>query len=462
LGQEEDAILSREDNELVTQVGPETPMGDLMRQYWMPALLSSELPRPDCDPVRVLLLGERLVAFRDSQGNVGLMDHFCPHRGASLYFGRNEEGGIRCVYHGWKFDHTGRCVDMPNEPPKSTFKDKVRARAYPCVERAGLVWTYMGPRETPPAMPHFEVFDGTPEDTVCSAYLVQCNYLQAMEGDQDPTHFGFLHAGHARAEDAPPGSKLRLTLEQRAPHYKILDTPGGVLCGTYRPMPESGQVSWSVSNFVMPFYTLTGVGVGPGAGAGYTAKRAGLLCRVPMDDHHTMAFLINVGLSDQSDAAPKNAGISKAEYTALPLLPNTSGWYGRFRWVPDAGNDYMIDRGQQARSESYTGIPGVILEDIAVTESMGPVYDRPREHLGSADTYTIRVRRRLIAAAKALAEDGTAPQGVDDPEAALIRSGTIDLPEGSTAADAVEALRLGWNELPELTPLELEAAAGRS
>src|ERR671930_1988695 len=142
-------MLSHEENELASRVGPATPIGELMRQYWLPALLSSELPAPDSDPVRVLLLGEKLIAFRDTRGKVGLLANNCPHRGASLFFGRNEElnPGLRCVYHGWKFDTSGQCVDMPNEPPESNFKDKIQAVSYPCRERNGVIWAYMGPLE---------------------------------------------------------------------------------------------------------------------------------------------------------------------------------------------------------------------------------------------------------------------------------------------------------------------------
>src|SRR5437868_6279816 len=156
-------MLSKEDNELLCRVGAGTPMGELMRHYWLPAMLSSELPSPDSDPVRVLLLGEQLIAFRDTNGDVGLLANHCPHRGASLFFGRNEECGLRCVYHGWKFDLTGRCVDMPNEPPESNFKDKIRHTAYPCQERGGIVWAYMGPPELQPPLPEFE-FLTVPED----------------------------------------------------------------------------------------------------------------------------------------------------------------------------------------------------------------------------------------------------------------------------------------------------------
>jgi phthalate 4,5-dioxygenase len=143
-------MLKQEENELITRVSPGTPMGDTMRRYWMPALLSSELPQPDSDPVRVRLLGEALVAFRDSNGIVGLIAANCPHRGASLFFGRNEEAGLRCVYHGWKFDATGQCIDMPNEPAESEFKTRVRAVAYPTEEKAGVVWAYLGPPQKRP------------------------------------------------------------------------------------------------------------------------------------------------------------------------------------------------------------------------------------------------------------------------------------------------------------------------
>src|SRR5438067_12960854 len=149
-------MLTKEENELLCRVGPGTVMGNLMRQYWVPALLSSELPEPDSAPLRVRLLGENLIAFRDSSGQVGLLDQACPHRGASLFFGRNEEEGLRCVYHGWKYDVSGQCVDMPSEPSESNFKSKIKATAYPCRERGGVIWAYLGPREVPPPLPDIE------------------------------------------------------------------------------------------------------------------------------------------------------------------------------------------------------------------------------------------------------------------------------------------------------------------
>ena len=149
-------MLSQQDNDYLCRVGPGTPMGDLMRQYWIPAIRSDELPTPDCPPVRVRLLGENLIGFRTTSGAVGLVANSCPHRGASMFFGRNEEEGLRCVYHGWKFDVDGNCVDMPSEPPESNFRTKVKAAAYPTRERNGIIWAYMGPRETPPPLPDIE------------------------------------------------------------------------------------------------------------------------------------------------------------------------------------------------------------------------------------------------------------------------------------------------------------------
>jgi phthalate 4,5-dioxygenase len=186
-------MLKRQDNELITRVGPGTPMGNTMRRYWIPALLSSELPHADSDPLRVRLLGEDLVAFRDTNGNVGLIQNNCPHRGASLFFGRNEEAGIRCVYHGWKFDLTGQCIDMPNEPAESDFKTKVKATAYPIAEKAGVVWTYMGPLDKQPPLPDYEWMRAPDGWMHCSKTFENCNYLQSMEGGLDTSHSSFLH-----------------------------------------------------------------------------------------------------------------------------------------------------------------------------------------------------------------------------------------------------------------------------
>src|SRR5215207_1018276 len=216
-------MLSKEDNDLLTRVGPGSAMGELMRQYWVPALPAAEFPSADSPPKRMKLLGENLVMFRDSNGAVGCFKESCPHRGASMFFGRNEEAGLRCVYHGWKFDTTGACVDMPSEPAESNFRNKVRIKAYAAQERSGIVWVYMGPRETPPALPELEVnmlADGVAKPQLT---LMEANWLQTIEGDLDTAHLGFLHLGSLRPEDTVQGSYDYYTVKDRAPKYEVMD-----------------------------------------------------------------------------------------------------------------------------------------------------------------------------------------------------------------------------------------------
>lgn len=400
-------MLSAESSALITRVGPGTPMGELMRQYWLPALLASELAEPGGDPVRVMLLGERLLGFRDSTGRVGLQEH----------------GGER------------------------------RGHAYPCVEAAGLVWTYLGARATPPPLPALEIFDAAPAQLSTQAYSVQCNWLQAMEGDHDPTHFAFLHSGHAKMEDAPAGSFLQYMLFDPAPRHYVLDIAAGVLEGASRRIPDNDdELAWRIAHFLFPFHTITGVGV--------LGRKISLLSRVPMDDGHTLTFSVAVDLDTPVDGiGDKRVGIPASEYTSLPLLPNTDDWLGRFRWRQNADNDYLIDRDKQRRNEKYSGIDGVIIEDVAVTESMGPIVDHTREHLGSADLHLIRIRRRLIAAARELAEHGTPPPGVDDPDAYLQRSGAVILPKDADWIEATAELRRARVRHEQLSASYWSAAA---
>src|SRR5438477_5597477 len=188
-------MLSREENELLTRTSPGTPMGNLYRRFWLPALLPQELPAPDSDPIRFRILGEDLVAFRDSNSKVAFLANNCPHRGASLFFGRNEEAGIRCVYHGWKFDVDGNCIDMPNEPAESDFKHKVKATAYPAAEYGGFIWIYMGPSDKQPPLPNYHWC--TLQDANRSQvrkWMQESNYSQGVEGDLDSAHVSFLHS----------------------------------------------------------------------------------------------------------------------------------------------------------------------------------------------------------------------------------------------------------------------------
>jgi phenylpropionate dioxygenase-like ring-hydroxylating dioxygenase large terminal subunit len=429
-------MLSKEDNEAISRVGPGTLMGNLMRQYWIPAMLSSELPRPDSDPVRVMLLGEKLIAFRETNGRVGLMDHNCPHRGASLFFGRNEECGLRCVYHGWKFDADGNCIDMPNEPAESDFKDKVKAKAYPTSERGGVVWAYMGPRQTPPPLPDLEPNVVPESDSLVEAIQRECNWLQALEGDIDTSHFSFLHFGAQKAEDARPGTFQYYALADRAPRYSVLDTDYGAMYGAYRPA-EPGSVYWRIANFLFPFYAM----IPPGVLGLHIVTRAW----VPMDDEHTLFFNMQAGPARRTERGRPAAGVS-----GLERKPHSSDWYGRFRLESNADNDYRVDRARQRSGASYTGIPGIFTEDQAVTESMGAIYDRTSEHLSSADVMVFRVRRRLLEAARALAEHGTVPYSVEHPEVYRQRSGGVILPEGVDWVEATAELRKAYVNHPAI------------
>jgi phthalate 4,5-dioxygenase oxygenase subunit len=424
-------VLTREDNELVSCVGAGTPMGELMRRYWVPALLSRELAQVDADPVRVMLLGEKLIAFRDTNGSVGLIADACPHRGASLFFARNEECGIRCVYHGWKFDAQGNCVDMPNEPAESDFRTKVKATAYPTRERGGIVWAYLGPDSEPPPLPDIEANMLPDGAWQVGAIQRECNWLQALEGDIDTSHLGFLHLGARDPETMEPGTFGYYTVKDRRPRYAVVDTDGGAMYGAYRP--AAGDVDyWRIAQFLFPFYVLIPTGV--------LGLQVLTRAWVPMDDTHTMFFAM-------TPADGSGAGVDLRD-----VLPNTSDWYGRFRLPQNAANDYQIDRHKQRSRASYTGLASIHLEDLAITESMGPLLDRSSEHLGSSDVMVIRVRRRLIAAAHALRESGEIPPGAQNPAVYRTRSGSVFLPKGADWIAATENLRQAFVDHPELDP----------
>jgi len=432
-------MLSDEENKFLTRVGPGTPMGNLMRQYWLPALLASELPEPDCRPVRVLLLGERLVAFRDSRGRAGLLANQCPHRGASLFFGRSEDGGLRCVYHGWKFDTDGRCREMPNEPVENNLRNEVRAIAYPCRERGGIIWAYMGPRSETPPLPLLEATLLPEHERATVAYSRACNWLQGLEGDIDTCHAGFLHFGGLRPEDAPAGSFKRLCIEVRSPGLDVADTEGGAMYATFRP-EEPGWVDCRIIHFLFPFYALTEFGV-----LGADVMFGGW---VPMDDEHLMFFGVKK-VRDRSNGAGDGPGFE--------TVANSTDWLGRFRLSANAGNDYFVDAEKQ-RQGDYTGITGIFTQDAAVTESMGPIINRAEEHLGASDAMIIRVRQRLIAAARALAERGLTPPGVDMPAAYAVKSGGVLLPTGVNWIEATKELR---NGLADISTQKLEAGGPR-
>ncbi|MBN3846273.1 Rieske 2Fe-2S domain-containing protein [Paraburkholderia sp. Ac-20342] len=379
-------------------------MGTLMRQYWVPAAKSSEL-KPDGDPLRLMLLGEKLLAFRDSEGRVGILDHRCPHRCASLFLGRNEESGIRCVYHGWKFDVTGRCVDMPSVPAHQDFKEKVHAKAYRTAERNGLIWVYMGDAAEPPPLPTIEanlVGD-------CEIWCLQrdCNWLQALEGDIDTSHVGFLHVGSLNADDLSDDHPMRPTVLDRAPEYVVANTAWGTMYGGYRPN-DDGLRSWRVAHFMFPFWTQT-----PNNRFG---SRAIARAWVPMDDEHSMLFDITCGVDEGNPAYSSTRKTGEPLFAPFEYAPTMTDWFGRWRCADDSRNDWGIDREVQRNGGQYTGIANITMQDQAVTESMGPIVDHSYEHLSPTDQMIARTRRRLLLATATLRDQGTLPPGVQDPE----------------------------------------------
>ncbi len=423
-------MLTQEDNELLTRIGPGTPMGQLMREYWIPALMSSELPELDCAPVRIRLLGEDLIAFRDSEGRVGLLGNHCSHRGASLFFGRNEEGGLRCVYHGWKFDVEGRCVDMPNEPAESTFKEKVRHTAYPCRERGGAVWTYMGPRSVPPPLPGLEATMLPDDRRLLWLAMRECNWAQGLEGEVDTSHFGFLHAITDPGHTPIPGSFEDYMVRDPSPRYAVTETPYGAMYGAYRQAEEQSYY-WRIAQFLMPFWTMVPTG--------FLGDQTVVRAWVPLDDEHTMFWHFSAVPSPTADVEKEGR---PAEFLVGrgPVLPNTSDWLGRWRLANNKENDYNLDRELQ-RTTSYTGIRGIHVQDQAITESLGPIYSRAQERLGTSDTMIIRVRLGLLNAAKALRDRGAVPATVDQPELYNTRSGGVVLSRDADWIAATEKLR---------------------
>jgi len=398
----------------LTQVGPGTVMGDLMRQYWLPAAKSSELTAGG-DPLRLMLLGERLIAFRDRDGRVGVMDHRCPHRCASLFYGRNEQDGIRCVYHGWKFAADGTCLDMPNLQPEQDFRNKVRAKAYRVTERAGVVWVHMGERKAAPPMPDIEATMLAESDVAVQFTQRECNWLQALEGDIDTSHFSWLHAGSVQPEQVDADNWLIYQVADRAPRYHVADTDWGTMYCAYRPADE-GRTYWRFAHFGFPFWTFIPQG-------DFTDR---VLARawVPMDDTHVM--FVGFSWKQMSRTATLKGGKPIPGSTPAPdLLPNTTDWFGRWRPVQNAANDYLIDRDAQ-RHSSYTGITHIAMQDQAITESMGAVVDHSFEHLAPSDQMITKTRRRLLAVARAWHNKRTVPPGVDAPDLyQRVRSGEV-------------------------------------
>jgi phthalate 4,5-dioxygenase len=442
-------MLSKEDNEALTRVGPGTVMGEFIRQYWIPFLPSRDLPAPDDRPIKVKLLGEDLIAFRDTNGTVGLLEENCPHRGANLFWARNEECGLRCVYHGWKFDANGTCVDMPNEPEDSDFKYKVKAVAYPVKEINGALWTYMGSQETPPPFPPFEITT-MPAEHVSPPHVMleECNWVQGLEGDIDSSHIDWVH-GRLNEErgDGPVDHTRRGTFNRdRRPRLEVLATDYGGCYSGSRRVDDDGTRWHRITQFIMPLHTMI---------AASDPNTVHLRSWVPLDDEHHMLFSQTARL-DRAWTKEERASFDDPFKPIGGYLPNDPAQpLTRYLSVARLANQYNLDLDLQ-KNELMFGVPFVgNIQDRAMTEAMGPIYRRWKEHLGSTDAMVIFVRRRLLDAARALREKGVSPANALDPSLNRVRSASIMLPEGQGWAEATQEARksdsnapIAWAPLP--------------
>jgi phthalate 4,5-dioxygenase len=413
-------MLVKEQNDYLTQTGPGTALGQLFRSYWIPALLASELSEPDCPPVRVQLLWEKLVAFRDTQGRLGLIEEFCAHRRVSLWFGRNEENGLRCPYHGWKFDVAGQCVDIPSELPGSTHCQRIRMVNYPLVEKGGILWTYMGPPDRQPPLPDWEFTTVPDSHRFVSKRWQECNWLQALEGGIDSSHVSFLHRGDLEIDPVFKGAKgNKYNMADLMPVFDVVESPGGLYIGARRNA-EDGNYYWRITQWVMPAFTMIPPrGEHPVHGHFF----------IPMDDENcwTWSFDYRVKSPLERELVQQ---MSEGAGIHTVVDPRT------FRPLANKDNDYLIDRAAQKRGRTYSGVAGFAIQDSSLQESMGPIIDRSKENLVATDKGIVMARRRLMRAAKALLDHGTTPPGVD-PAHTRVRSASVVLPPDKPFTEAV-------------------------
>ena len=437
---ESKAMLTHEQNQRLTQTHAGTPMGNLFRAYWIPVLLSRELADPEGAPVRVRVLGEDLLAFRDTDGLVGLIAPRCPHRGADLYFGRNENHGIRCVYHGWKFDRHGHCVDMPTHDPDTycRIKDRARITSYPVKEWGDMVWAYLG-TGAPPPLPEMEFARVPTTHRFVSKKLQECNWAQAAEGGIDTAHFSFLHQPVASTEADWVQQAARATRgyspqtmnhqhlqwmrDDPRPKYEVLQHGAGLVLGGSRHAGD-GQRYWRMAQYLMPAHGYT-----PSSTPGQNFLGQ---TWIPIDDHSCWIYVYAWNPDRHLDAAEleqyASGGAVFSEVDA------------GFKPLRHRGNEYLMDR-QRQKHENFTGIVGVSEQDAAIQDSQGLIADRTREMLSSTDLGVVRFRHLMLEAAEQVAQ-GRSPLGRDDPMAYNVRAGAQVAPEGLGLSEVMQ-LRFG-------------------
>ena len=428
-------MTTQQDQEILTRVGPGTPLGEVFRRYQIPVLLSEELEHGG-PPSRVRLLGEDLVAFRTTAGTVGLVGEFCAHRRASLYYGRIEEEGIRCVYHGWKYALDGRCMEMPNVQAQFDFKERIQQPAYPCVEKGGIVWAYMGPpTDHPPKVSDLE-FLLVPEENRCldDRVFQYCSWLQALEGGIDPTHAAFLHGpiqsrdlgdvdagkGHGTGINADtglnPDFRIAFATGERTPDVDFVETDLCVLMSARRQAAEEDKYLYRVNQFLMPFYTVP-----PAKGF--------MHMWVPVDDEHMVNWRPRW---DWEKPMTKE----ERDDIGFGYLPATPEAYGNIRIKATRENNYFMD--WEIHKTRKFGIPTVGLEDVAVQESMGRIVDRTLENLCQGDAPMVAARKMLVRAAVELRDHGTLPPGVHNPAPYQVRGLQTALPKAMNWVEGVK------------------------
>jgi phthalate 4,5-dioxygenase len=418
-------MLRHDDNERLVRVGPGTAAGALFRRYWQPAALAAEVPERDGPPVRVRLLGEDLVAFRDSAGRVGLVDAFCRHRRAPLFFGRNEEGGLRCVYHGWKFDAAGACLDIPSEPADSPMRAEARIKSYPTVERGGVVWAYLGPPALRPPEPDYEWTRAPATHRAVSKTYQASNYLQGLEGGLDTAHVSFLHNNRI-------GDRNNLFTRDGAPRIDVVETDYGYHYVSHRKA-DAERNFVRVYQYILPVQQMRPNVTQTGLSSNLKVPRYDGHIWVPIDDEQTHVFNWMCGYDAGSALDPDyveelEAGYGRGRDDYIP---------GTHRLKANAANDYFIDRAAQ-RTTSFTGIKGINTQDMALQEGMGAIADRSQEYLGTSDRAIIVMRRLLLEAVEAV-ERGESPRGLDPGSYRAVRPHDGLVPAGADWRQAFAA-----------------------
>ena len=424
-------MLSATDNAYLNTSEPNTPMGNYLRCHWHPVALSEEVAKPDCAPIRLKVMGEDLLLFRDSKGKTGLIEPFCAHRGADLFFGRNEECGIRCIYHGWKYDIHGNCIDMPNVPKDAAYHGKIKIKAYPTQEFADMVWAYMGPPDIQPfEVPQLEAGLVPPSHRYVTKRLVECNWTHSMEGALDTAHFSFLHmpAPAFRKDDssniAADESRIRWLRNDPAPRFKIIDHEVGFLIGGARNA-DPGDHYWRLTQYMLPTHSITPSAMPNETYYGYSW--------VPIDDYSCWMYVY---------AWHPDQAISDEERKKY-----IKGGYGQFAelgpgYVPlrNRSNSYLMSRDEQ-KNISFTGIRGIAEQDQMAQESQGYMIDRTKENLSPTDVGIIRFRKLLLQEAKAFAA-GKNPDSPNKAKDYCVRGGGAHT-KSSLALEQVMEERFG-------------------